>query len=89
MSKDTSDPAFPLALGWVETDMNSGSQKCVDVRDVSHGMSLRDYFAAKALQGMMSYPGNESWGDFARMSAGDAATQAYNYADAMLAARAA
>lgn len=47
MSKDTSDPAFPLVLGWVETDMNSGSQKCVDVRDVSHGMSLRDYFAAK------------------------------------------
>lgn len=45
---DTSGAAFPCALGWVETDMTTGVQTCVDVRDVSHGMSLRDYFAVNA-----------------------------------------
>lgn len=51
------------------------------------GMSLRDYFAAKALQGMLSFPGNEQWGDFVRMGFGLAAETAYNYADAMIAQR--
>lgn len=45
--KETGGSAFPLALGWIETDTNNGNQKSVDVREVSHGMSLRDYFAAK------------------------------------------
>ncbi|NVZ73783.1 hypothetical protein HX859_02695 [Pseudomonas gingeri] len=78
---DTSGAAFPCALGWVETDMNSGAQTCVDVRDVSHGMSLRDYFAARALA--PAFPG---------MTTRDvqyAAEAAYELADAMLAARSA
>jgi len=50
-------------------------------------MTLRDYFAAKALQGMLPYPGNEMWGSFAEMTPKQAAESAYGYADAMLAAR--
>ena len=46
-TKETGGPAFPLAVGWVETDMNNGAQKCVDVRDLDRGMSLRDFFATK------------------------------------------
>jgi len=47
----------------------------------SYGMSLRDYFAAKAMQAMNS---NKSWDDqtFAVI-----AKDAYEQADAMLAAR--
>lgn len=78
-NKDSGGPAFPCALGWIETDMNSGAQTSVDVRDVCHGMSLRDYFAARALA--PAFPG---------MSTRDvqyAAEAAYELADAMLAAR--
>ncbi len=77
--KETGGPAFPIALGWIETDKNNGDQKSVDVREVSHGMSLRDYFAARALA--PAFPG---------MSTRDvqyAAEAAYELADAMLAAR--
>lgn len=83
MSKDTSEPAFPLALGWIETDHGNGSQKVVDVRDVSHGMSLRDYFAGKALATLSAYPVE----DVAHWDAADFAKHAYEVADAMLAAR--
>ena len=52
--------------------------------DSLHGMSLRDYFAAKALSGMLADPNvtcdgadNQTW----------VAEHAYELADAMLAAR--
>lgn len=45
-----------------------------------HGMTLRDYFAAKALQGLVSFGS-------AQMRADEAADFAYRMADAMLAAR--
>jgi hypothetical protein len=48
----------------------------------SEGMTLRDYFAAKAMQGLLAaYPERERWGthDYARI--------AYEQADAMLKAR--
>lgn len=47
----------------------------------SAGMSLRDYFAAKAMQEVMSEPDNK------QMLAPDVATIAYAFADAMLKAR--
>ncbi len=46
--------------------------------DLESGMTLRDYFAAAALQGMMASP----TGAFAGM-----ASEAYIYADRMLAER--
>ena len=51
------------------------------------GMSLRDYFAAKALQGMLGYF-NEHRGDFHTNSTPkENAEYAYQMADAMLEAR--
>jgi hypothetical protein len=49
---------------------------------VQEGMTLRDYFAANAMQGLLAaYPERERWGthDYARI--------AYEQADAMLNAR--
>jgi hypothetical protein len=45
-----------------------------------HGMTLRDYFAAKAMQAYMSDP-NMTWAD------SEIAREAYVMADAMLEAR--
>jgi hypothetical protein len=54
---------------------------------IGRGMSLRDYFAAKALQGMMAYC-NKDRGDFhTNSSFENNAKYAYQQADAMLKAR--
>lgn len=42
MNKDTSGPAFPVP-----------EQQFTGGLDGSYGMTLRDYFAAKALQGLI------------------------------------
>ena len=65
MNNDTGGPAFPL------TD-NDGA-KC------NEGMTLRDYFAAKAMQAMAQKYSHE----------GDVSRNAYKIADAMLKARSA
>ena len=65
--KQTGKPAFPTTVHNYGDGMYSGE-----------GMTLRDYFAAKAMQGKL-----------ARGDAGynDIAAHAYKYADAMLKAR--
>ncbi|WP_156109537.1 hypothetical protein [Pseudomonas cremoricolorata] len=83
MSKDTGGPAFPT-IGYDSGAAANGIG--LSVTD-DPGMTLRDYLAAKALQGMLPYPGNEMWGSFAEMTPKQAAESAYGYADAMLAAR--
>ena len=62
--KDTGGPAFPHSRLGSDAD----------------GMTLRDYFAAKALQGLLACPevGGKVW-EFVEL--------AYEYADAMLKAR--
>lgn len=80
MSEKESIPAFPT----------------FNVRDngtftLSGGMSLRDYFAAKALQGLLSAPADAISQDSGPNSMGSneyAALEAYRFADAMLEARA-
>lgn len=68
-------PAFARPLGALNGEEWSSEQE---------GMSLRDYFAAKALAGYLAcYAGNEA----PVPSAEQAANRAYQYADAMLAAR--
>jgi hypothetical protein len=62
MSKDDSGPAFPLD----------------PTRDDYRGMTLRDYFAARALGGLIT------WEDGALRPSFDAALLAYDFADAML-----
>ncbi len=75
MSKDTGGPAFPVPGLHENSDYD--------------GMTLRDYFAAKAMQGLIAHEerakqlGSHNLGDFdVRV-----AICAYRYADAMLKAR--
>ena len=70
MDDKTGGPAFPCEFGG--TYQNRASE----------GISIRDYFAAKAMQGMMAY------GQCNSMEAGPIAAFAYEYADAMLLERA-
>lgn len=72
-NKETGGPAFP-----VHPDM-AAQLGCVPSSSDA-GMSLRDYFAAKAMQAMVSVP------DF-DMSHESYADWAYRQADAMLKAR--
>ena len=73
MTTNTGGPAFPLST----VDPYERSVTTCD------GMTLRDYFAAKAMQGILSatLTPNTIW------SQDDAAETAYNVADAMLKAR--
>ena len=79
-----SQSAFPYIL-----NLKDGSSV------VSNGMTLRDYFAAKALQGYISargwhpdftYPADFNF-DAGKRAADAVAVASYQYADAMLAAR--
>ena len=67
MDKDTGGPAFPAT--------NHHGHKL-------EGMSLRDYFAAKAMQGLLSDP---DWRQDTTLE--DTAYAAYKQANAMLKAR--
>lgn len=76
MSKiDDGGSAFPEAQRLFDNDTQSW------VVMSKGGMSLRDYFAAAALSGLMHNPSNQ------RSLAMDDATYCYAIADAMLAAR--
>ncbi len=79
MSKDNSGPAFPT--GTWEYD---GQGNVLPYQQV--GMTLRDYFAAKAMaayvSGHIAHYGHESYWDVDSLS-----SQAYRLADAMLRAR--
>ena len=73
--KDTGHPAFPVAI-WDKEKM----------RYVNDGMTLRDYFAAKAMATLMIgavLPTKESRDEHLPL----AAAVAYEVADALLAAR--
>lgn len=69
MTKNTGGPAFPV-LHWINGE-STGAEE---------GMTLRDYFAAKAMQAEMTDGIHEN--DFAWSAA-----RAYKMADAMLKAR--
>ena len=65
--KDTGGPAFPA---W--------EQDTYGAKFFNEGMTMRDYFAAKVMQGLIADP---SWQG---MSTGTMAATAYEVADAML-----
>lgn len=77
-NKENGGPAFS---GTYSARSDQGRGPVVEMHD--KGMSLRDYFAAKAMLGFLSGPMNrvEFEGD------GDVASLAYIMADAMLAER--
>jgi len=70
---NTGGPAFPQDIGWVSPNQH------VQYRGPQGGMTLRDYFAAKAMQELMQMEHVETYAS--------AATRAYEMADAMLKAR--
>ncbi len=72
MSNKTGGPAFPYS------GVHKGEKENLIVD--SHGMTLRDYFAAMAMQGRLANP---DW----LCSDDRTATEAYQIADAMLRAR--
>ena len=74
MNKETGGPAFPTG-SW-EYD---GQGNVLPYQE--NGMTLRDYFAAKALQGICASGPSASWPN------DHLAAKAYNLADAMLKAR--
>ena len=71
MTKNTGGPAFPC-------DRIQAGNHVV----CSDGMSLRDYFAAKAMQAIVSTVPH-----LASINPNHAAIESYEYADAMLKAR--
>lgn len=81
MSKDTGGPAFPC-LEATMTGIDSHGQERFDT-EARGGMSLRDYFAAKA---MIRLTGADPDG---LHSADTLAALSYHLADAMIRARAA
>ena len=68
-------PAFPHVADILQFDGNSATVKTL----TQNGMSLRDYFAAKAVQGLLASEVTAPMQEFA--------IRAYKMADAMLKAR--
>jgi hypothetical protein len=80
-------PAFPEISTTLETVGSGGDYTSYPNVESSGGMTLRDYFAAKAMQGMAA---GIHWHDSIDKEDGHielAAETAYAMADAMLAAR--
>jgi hypothetical protein len=76
METNNGGNAFPADPNWIE------SSTVAEAKRIAGGMTLRDYFAAKAMQAMISH--RYKIGDFTN---GDSAEEAYSVADAMLRAR--
>ena len=76
--KDDGGPAFPTGDYYADEDTFVSAM---------HGMSLRDYFAAKALQALISKTPLTTSGELHERLPEACAVGAYDYADAMLKAR--
>lgn len=72
MEKDTGSTAFPWVESYVNVDKGERYENYGDA-----GMTLRDYFAAKAMQGMLA----------SGVPSGDIPLYAYEIADAMVSIR--
>ncbi len=78
MSESNGGYAFPMPEAC--TDLGSNPAQ--------YGMTLRDWFAGMALQGMLAWPGDNQIGSAIGNGTFDnVAGDAYSYADAMIAAR--
>lgn len=78
---DDGGPAFPQPFIYDPDRGHAGQYIDAEDAGVSTGLTLRDYFATKALQGQIAYEGMEG------CDAEHIAGMAYELADAMLAAR--
>ena len=98
MSKQTGGPAFPVADGAahriaMQTAGDDEAKYIAESEKALSGMTLRDYMAAKALQGLCANPGGpfqandmSGWA-IVNCELDDIATESYKLADAMLRAR--
>lgn len=69
------------------TDKTGGAAfpvPATELHGTTTGMSLRDYLAAKAMQPMIAYFGEQAFSDY---SMNDISEESYRMADAMLKAR--
>lgn len=76
-------PAFPVDCNWQDGVPTSGVQTSSKT-GMATGMTLRDYFAAKAMQGLLGAGRDAQYG---QSSVDDLSSAAYFIADAMLEAR--
>lgn len=86
--KNDGGPAFPKPIGWNGLASND-EHKC---SPEAVGMSLRDWFAGQALQGLLSCPEAEGDEQPKEVTSGDdwfpyLSHRAYQFADSMLKAR--
>jgi len=81
MSKDTSGSAFPGKLTINRSNGERGPYQFGNDDFEDPGMTLRDYFAAKAMQGILSNSAKDYYEE-------DLSACAYQIADTMLAERA-
>lgn len=80
IDKDDGGKAFPKVV-YKSNVYPNGDKELPEFGSISNdGMSLRDYFAAKALQGLLARPSNLRGNEFFT-------TLSYKFADAMLKAR--
>jgi hypothetical protein len=83
--KKTGGPAFPIdrqtahGIAVHEVGTTNEAEYIKAVARLSHGMTLRDYFAAKAMQSICNV--------WPRITPESTAKTAYEFADAMLKAR--
>jgi hypothetical protein len=68
--------------GWAFPTDHSADAECTNI---TGGMTLRDYFAAKAMAALMSWHGEDAWKTIRPFEV--IAKEAYTQADAMLEAR--
>lgn len=84
MSKETGGYAFPIP----DADFQVFQPKTVDeFKRIMSGMTLRDYFAAKAMQGWLASYGDEQRHPVHGQREDEVAEISYKMADAMLKAR--
>lgn len=85
MSAKDGGPAFPSPLEWRETENAEGRTGVFD--NAHDGMTLRDYFAARALTGAVHLAALSFGQDESEPDDDGIARYAYRLADAMLAER--
>ena len=82
-TQDNGGPAFPML-----PPLGPDGTAAVGYPYVSEGMTLRDYFVAKAMQGLLAHPECQAVGPGCASTTQRVVLEAYAMADAMLAERA-
>jgi hypothetical protein len=79
---DNGGPAFPVHPDLIPSPNGEGLTSITSYTAIYEGMSLRDYFAAKAMQGLLAFPGMVL--NATHKTPSIVAPLAYEFADAMV-----